>query len=799
MKNILMFLIFLPFAGHSLVGWGGTYVIPHSLGLCENSGEYIEVGFNTNFEVNNDHFQFQRSMDPGFSWAIYVGAQINGCGTCGSRNYSTLDYGPFNPGEVWYYRVVAVSNSVNYSDHYLGSYTTPSAMSSPDWKHQVTSFVEIASTSSDPNTYNWHQESSLFQGCAINLLPTEIVDIYLQQFNSKISFDANPIGNFVDLQVNIDNTGYTTVYNGGPVTSFVWNSLGSLNSVLGTHNLKVKFTSGSATVYFREYNVRVCKSSTELHKSNNCDVLRLYSDPSNANAIPLIVSEGFDSYNTTTPEFYRFAGDALFSCLINKGFKVYVVNYKYNSQDLRNNAAIFASAIKYVSSVNSNQPIIAGGISMGGVIARYALAKAENDGSPLPVYKFVSMDSPQQGAIISKALQDFKYDKQGTTSAAGFLLHSLNNPAAKQLLINNTYENGQAGGGNYSSPNAAHTSFYSQLNSLNVDGYPHLTENIGVSFSSASNHNTVGQTWLRIDAISSAYSFGVQTFQVETEESEAGSFLPLSSTQIDPVTQPLHWAISLSASLYFFNYVDVTFTRFLNPTFIPHKSSLDIVGSVSKFDKTISTSSTGYHDVVPMDIVEPLVNALLKDNVYIQNRTFTGAYDVVAQKNIFAGNNVTNTLPAGDVFVTSTADVTFRAGQQIQIDPGFNVDPGAQFTAIIDIAHCDGSTEYQYRVGNNPGRNLTDPTEIVRGEDPEVDEKFDINLFPNPTTGILNIDTRNIIVNDIEVYNMYGEKLGIKAENNYRNIDLTGIKSGTYIVKVLHAKGVRTFSVVKME
>ena len=65
---------------------------------------------------------------------------------------------------------------------------------------------------------------------------------------------------------------------------------------------------------------------------------------------------------------------------------------------MRNNAAIYASAIKYISSINNNQKVVAAGISMGGVIARYALAKAENDGMPLPVSKFVIMRQGGHGA-----------------------------------------------------------------------------------------------------------------------------------------------------------------------------------------------------------------------------------------------------------------------------------------------------------------------------------------------------------------------------------------------------------------
>lgn len=785
----MFFICCFPLLGFSLVDVGSTYVIPHSLGLCENSGEYVVAGFQTNFEVNSDQFQIQRSQDAGFSWAINVGSPINGCGTCGSRNYSVTDYGPFAPG-VWYYRVKATSNSLNFSYHSLGSYTPPSGPSTPDWKYQVPGALVLGSTSNDPNSYSWAQESSIMQGCGINLSPTEITDIYIQQNNAKINFDLSPVDLIIDLQANVDNGGYFTLYNGSPVTSYLWNSPGSLISTLGNHNLKIKFTTASSTIFFREYNVHICASSTELHKSNTCDVLRLYHDPSNPNPIPIVVSEGFDSYNATTPEFYRFAGDALFSCMISKGFKVYVLNYKFNSQDMRNNAAIFASAVRYVSAINGNQPVIAGGISMGGVIARYALAKAEDNGTPLPAYKFVSMDSPHQGAIISKALQDFKWDQQHTSANSSILLHSLNNPAAKELLINNTFENGQAAGLNYTSPNLTHTSFFTELDGLNGNGYPHLTENIGVSFSDANPHGYLNQQWLRIDLNNTFYSALVQNFSIEAEEDEAGSYLPLPSTQTDPATSGLLWYLNFLVVTQPFNYADVTFTRYLNPTFIPHKSSLDIVGSISKFDKTISTSSTSFHDVVPPDIVEPLINALLKDNIYVQNRVFNSIYNLVAQKNIFAGYNVTGSVPLGNVDVNSGADVTFRAGQQIQMDPGFNVNSGAQFTAIIDIAHCDGTTEYQNRMIHT---NTLSPVAAKQNSPDNISSE--IKLFPNPVNDVLMIKTSSDI-SGIEVFNIYGQKMDIKC-NSKTQVDLSSLSAGTYFVKITTGDTVKTTSVIK--
>ena len=51
---------------------------------------------------------------------------------------------------------------------------------------------------------------------------------------------------------------------------------------------------------------------------------------------------------------------------------------------MKSNAAVYTSALKYISQINDNRDVFAAGISMGGIITRYALAKAESQNNPLP-------------------------------------------------------------------------------------------------------------------------------------------------------------------------------------------------------------------------------------------------------------------------------------------------------------------------------------------------------------------------------------------------------------------------------
>jgi hypothetical protein len=55
---------------------------------------------------------------------------------------------------------------------------------------------------------------------------------------------------------------------------------------------------------------------------------------------------------------------------------------------------------------------------------------------------------------------------------------------------------------------------------------------------------------------------------------------------------------------------------------------------------------------------------------------------------LFAGQNVTNTLPFGLVTVSAGANVTFRSTSEIVIKNGFTVQNNATFEAQIVPSPC---------------------------------------------------------------------------------------------------------------
>lgn len=74
---------------------------------------------------------------------------------------------------------------------------------------------------------------------------------------------------------------------------------------------------------------------------------------------------------------------------------------------------------------------------------------------------------------------------------------------------------------------------------------------------------------------------------------------------------------------------------------------------------------------------------------------------------------------------------------------------------------------------------------------PDFDFNANISLYPNPTSGILNIEPKNdITLRSIEVYNILGQRVVFVANVQERaSLDVPRLASGTYTIKVITDKG----------
>lgn len=517
----------------------------------------------------------------------------------------------------------------------------------------------------------------------IDIAPREIRKLWLQENNCLLQFqNINPVSK---LEIDFDNTGFQVFHDGAPIQNIGWITPPTSFTTLGSHNIKVRFRpSLASTPLLREYDATVVPRCQRLYidntQRNNAfggqlttgNVITLWDNPNCPNAHPVLLSEGYDATNVNFPEFYRSKARNLIERLFESGYKVYVLNYNLANQDLRNNAAVYTSALKYISSINNGQDVMAVGVSMGGVIARYALTNAESQGIKLPVASFMSFDAPQQGAVIDRDFQDFI--KSLPTDPPPALVTQ----ASKQLLINHAWD-----------PNETeHNAFYNELKSLNGNGYPKNIVNIGVAHSkNVPNPNTAGNgIWGRMSVNFIGPFTKSSLFFVKNEWALAGSLLPIESTNLEP-------ASFLQA---FGDGIEVE--RFSHPTFIPYKSALDKnAQGISPFNILIeqTESSPSFHDEVPGSVIETFINTINADIATIAaNETFnfTAQRQFIGRDlNIFGRMGLNKNLPSGSSFNPEPkVNVPF---QKLLTNPCTPININVSSNGSIDIGDTGGGNQ----------------------------------------------------------------------------------------------------------
>ncbi len=643
-----------------------------------------------------------------------------------------------------------------------------------DWKSQSTAYVLTGNTPEDPGFYQWEEKANIMQGVHLCVLNADVIPVYIQQNNNYINFTSrfSPTAAMLfmlQLEVNINDGGWTTVYSGSSKQDIVWYGSSARFPLLGEYNLKVRIAFHDQTIRMREYHIKVIPASDKLYKDNAGNTLRKWSG-NEANALNAIVfSEGFDAYNTNGQEMYYHAAGDLIECLNSNGYDVFLLDNSFGTQSIRNNAAIFASAVEYVSFLYGEELIVAGGVSMGGIISRYALAKAEENGNPLPVHTFIAIDSPHQGAVISEPLQNFKKDNEGNDE---FAKHALSNIAARQLLMYNAYD---PGGG-------THTSFFSELNSLNGDGYPHLTRNIGVSFSTEAPNPNSG-CWYKVTYHTGPISGTVKTFDLTSAERQAGSWLPKDLTSMSPIIKRAsYWWIQLlipvAVPLY---YPTIEFERFTDPAYIPYYSAMDIRNGQSMFDVCIEPSATSWHDVLPNDILEDIVNEIILTDIYFQHKNVIGRWALRGKK-IVSGYYVTPLVPKGNVRILPGGELEMIASENIMLRPGFEALTGSEANMIVDPDLYFGCPDKKSSIllpeitENN--RQLIN-TKLLKG--------MTFSLYPNPAGDVVNLhidtDAATVRLDILDIQSRLVLQKNLEAGNGIP-LDISMLESGTYIVQI---------------
>ncbi len=302
---------------------------------------------------------------------------------------------------------------------------------------------------------------------------------------------------------------------------------------------------------------------------------------------PILIVEGFDPLNKNYPSlYYNKVFDFLEDDLPQDEFIPFILNFQDGGADMRDNAQVVLDALESTAGLCPDSPLYLIGVSMGGVICRYALAEAEENGIDHRTSVFVSMDAPQQGANINYSLQEVIYQLEPEISEfVARCQEMLSSPAARQLLRQNIYDPPTLNGHGYE-----FNSFYDELNLLNGDGYPHQTVNLAVSngaMTASYGSDMLTEPLVSMDAEALELAEMYANILSSAEDAGPGSLMENF--------KGTYWTLK---EYLWINVIDFELVRHFDPVFIPTFSALDLRGVVFDGLDIASYDSSGFQNLI---------------------------------------------------------------------------------------------------------------------------------------------------------------------------------------------------------
>ena len=211
--------------------------------------------------------------------------------------------------------------------------------------------------------------------------------------------------------------------------------------------------------------------------SNNCSVEDIIK--------PIIIVEGYDIFNDLD-------NDDIYSEYLNKhgagdqlraqGYDIISLNITAPSVSLQENALILENFINFINAQKSSEEeLIIMGVSMGGILTRYALTHMESNSIDHQTRLFISFDSPHRGADVPLSIQALLVNLGFISffdADFGLLYQSYISNGTIQLLSNHL---SQLNNGTVNA-HPKHVNFFNELKSMNsCNGYPQTTRSIAIS------------------------------------------------------------------------------------------------------------------------------------------------------------------------------------------------------------------------------------------------------------------------------------------------------------------------------
>ena len=188
---------------------------------------------------------------------------------------------------------------------------------------------------------------------------------------------------------------------------------------------------------------------------------------------PVIVAEGFPGGYAPDYLYEMMNQEGLLVKLLAAGHDVILLAFANGTDLMERNAAVAVACIQAVIG-RTKHPLAVGGVSMGGLITRYALAWMERHGISHRTHLFFTIDTPHRGSATALAIQWFtRYFRDAMPMASDFSA-LIGTPANREFLIHMLGDDGTSTG-----VDPLRTAFLAQLE--NLGGYPQGPRRIAVS------------------------------------------------------------------------------------------------------------------------------------------------------------------------------------------------------------------------------------------------------------------------------------------------------------------------------
>ncbi|MFD5780248.1 esterase/lipase family protein [Streptomyces sp. NPDC058220] len=160
-----------------------------------------------------------------------------------------------------------------------------------------------------------------------------------------------------------------------------------------------------------------------------------YGEGSDGISAPVLLADGFNLGPTDHDWLWAGLENGQFpfiSRLRARGRTVVLLGFDERSASILDNAQTMIAAIQRTNAEQrGDTPLLVGGFSMGGMVARYALAKLEHDGIDHRTQVYLSYDTPHRGAWVPIGLQAFA---QYVAPIDDTYARQINSDASQQML-----------------------------------------------------------------------------------------------------------------------------------------------------------------------------------------------------------------------------------------------------------------------------------------------------------------------------------------------------------------------------